>query len=183
MEIFEKSGIKIPNVVLVAGATHSSPCAEVIEFLERYSDTAQKVIIDDPESELHDSFVVEFTSGSPLVRMSPLFPYSHTSDKGNKVLIKSLSVVYASKVSGLKTNTRLADLKMTAKCSGKEYIDVPQEMMAQINQSIAQLFPPVATTKADSQQSSDVPIKQSESPSRVSAPLSSAEIQGASAEQ
>lgn len=180
MEVFEKLGIKIPNAVLVVRVTDSSSYEEVIDFLERYGDIEQNATIDHPESEFHDSFVVEFTSDSPLLRMSPMLPYTHVSDEGDKFYIENLSTVYASKVGGLKTDTYLADLKIIAKCSGKEYTDVLQVMMSQINQSIAQLRLPVGTTNANSQQqTSDDPMKQFESPR--GAPFSSGGIQGASA--
>ncbi|XP_044028045.1 uncharacterized protein LOC122864555 [Siniperca chuatsi] len=167
MDVFETLGIKIPNAVLVDGAIDSSLCDDVIEFLEQHGEISRKVTINETKSEFFGRVVVEFMSGSALVKVSPL-PYTFTSETGNKLCIESLSDIYASRLCGSKTQSYLSELKSVAKLSGKQYAEVLQDMMAQINQSIAEFHCPEAAEPANPLQSTvNVPIKQSESPSAV----------------
>lgn len=144
MEILEKLAIKIPYAVLVDGATqHNS--SEVLDFLEQYGDINRNEIIDCSESELHQMLVVEFASGSSVDKLSPLLPYTFTSDEGNKFHIQDLAQIYLAKLGSSKTDNYLSDLKQIAKMSGKDYTVVLGEMMSQIQQSILQLHPAAST--------------------------------------
>lgn len=169
MDVFETLGIKIPNAVLVHGATDPSLCDDVTKFLEQCGEIKRNVIINEKESEFCGRVVVEFTSGSALVKLSSL-PYTYTSETGNKFCIESLSDIYASRLCGSKTQSYLSELKTVAKLSGKQYAEVLQDMMVQLGQSIADLHlaEAAATSKADPLQSTvNDPIKQSGSPFTV----------------
>ncbi|KAL3983369.1 pre-rRNA-processing protein IPI3 [Sarotherodon galilaeus] len=140
MEVFETLAIKIPNAVLIDGVTEHL-VDEVIHFLEQCGDIDRKVTIDSPESEFNNMLVAEYASGLSLTRLSQLLPHTSNSDSGDKLHIESLSEIYASKVSGSKTNTYLADLKRIAKLSRRDYAEVLSEGMTQIRRSLAELNP------------------------------------------
>lgn len=170
MEVFETLAIKIPNAVLVDGVTEHS-VNEVVLFLEQYGDIARKVTIDSPESEFNDMLVAEYASGLSLTRLSQLLPHTSMSDSGDKLHIESLSEVYASKVSGSKTNTYLADLKRIAKLSGRDYAEVLSEGMTQIRRSLAELNPETPVVAKPELEDSNPP--DSVFPSSLPAPLPS----------
>lgn len=165
MEMFETLGVKIPNAVLVDGATDSELRDDILAFLESFGDIGQHVTIDDKDSEFTDRFVVEFKSGSALALL-PNLPYTHVSEDGNKFFIENLSEVYAAKGCASKTENFMKEVKNIAKLSGKEYGEILQEMMSQINKSITELSRAGAVTDPDRREVAlRVDIKQSESPS------------------
>lgn len=151
MEIFENLEVKIPNALLVDGATESELRDDVLEFLESHGAIKRSVPITDTDSEFSGRLVVEYMSGS-VFQLLPKLPYTHISEQGNKYFIEKLSEVYASKGCASKTETFMEDVKNMAKFSGKEYGEILQEMMAQINKSIAELHRPAAATNAVTQQ-------------------------------
>lgn len=174
MEVFENLSIKIPNAVLVGGMADLSLRDEVMEFLEEFGEIKRNVKIDEPESEFYDRVVVEFDSGSALEKLP--FPYYHTSKTGNRFRIESLSDIYASRVGGSKTYSYLAELKDVAKRSGKLYPQVLQDVMAQISKTIVELdYPTDATT--------NVQIKQSDSPSEMNGATSQTNFSSSEASQ
>lgn len=167
MEIFEKLEIKIPNAVLVDGASELSLRDEVVDFLSQYGDIRQNVIIENTETDFDDRVVIEFKSGSALMELSPLLPYTYISEAGNKFYIENLSDIYASKICGSKTRTLMAEFKNVAKLSGKQYAEILQEMMNQISLSVPELHhppPPSATAGAAKPPTSHPTVKQSDSP-------------------
>lgn len=140
MEVFDLLSIKIPNAVRVQRVSEGDK-NEVGQFLERYGPFNRAVFVDSPESEFHGMWVVEYVSGSALLLLDPLLPYTFTVSAGTQCYIQSLSQLYSEQVGGSKTKTYLADLRQVAKQSGKDYAEVLQEMMAQISESIAELHP------------------------------------------
>lgn len=109
-------------------------------------------------------------SGSALEKLSPSMPYMYTSDAGSKYCIESLSDIYASKICGSKTRTLMAEFKNVAKMSGKQYVEILQEMMDQITVSVPELQTPAAYgaaagTAEPPKPASHVTVKQSDSPS------------------
>lgn len=174
MEIFESLGVKIPNAVIVDGATDRVLRDDVLAFLESFGDIGQHLMIEDANSDLTDRFVVEFESGSALALL-PNLPYTHVSEDGNKFFIENLSEVYAAKGCASKTENFMKDVKNIAKLAGKEYGEILQEMMSHINKSITELSRPApATIPAGQKSTSHVEIKQSESPSVTAASVPSA---------
>uniref|UniRef100_A0A8C6TMF7 CCHC-type domain-containing protein n=1 Tax=Neogobius melanostomus TaxID=47308 RepID=A0A8C6TMF7_9GOBI len=170
MEVFDDLGIKIPNAVLVDGAVEPALRDDVIDFLTQYGDINRNVVVEKPDTEFNDRVVVEFISGSALVKLSPLLPYTYTSDAGHKCCIENLSNIYTSKFCGSKSRTLMAELKDIAKLSGKQYAEILQEMMEQVSYSAPQVQVPIALSatanKEDTSPSSQVTttVKQSDSP-------------------
>lgn len=171
MEIFETLGVKIPNALLVDGATGTDLRDDVLAFLSAYGAVNRHVTITGTDSEFAGRLVVEYESGS-VFELLPRLPYTHVSEDGNKFFIESLSEVYASMGCASTTENFMKDVRNMAKLSGKEYGEILQEMMSQINKSIAELNRPVAAPIAE-QETPTVTVKQSESPLTNVAPTSS----------
>lgn len=96
--------------------------------------------VDLPESEYYQMWIVEFESGLALTLLNekPLFTF--TTGMGTRCLIRSVSQVYTTEIGRTqKLKLIIADLQNTAKLSGKDYVEVLQEMMVQISGSIADL--------------------------------------------
>lgn len=136
MAVFEKLGIKIPNAILVDGATNND-FSEVVDFLEQYGDINQVFYYD---SEFDEMLVVEYVSGTSGAKLFPMLPYTFLSKEGNKFYIQNLAEIYST-LGGSKTGTYLSDLKQIANMSGQDYAVVLGEMLSQIQQSFAQLHP------------------------------------------
>lgn len=130
LAVFEKLAIKIPNAVLIDGVTDDNLFE--VDFLEQYGEIIQMY---------YQMLVVEYVSGSSVVKLSSFSPYTFTSDEGNKFDIQYLAQIYSAKLGCSKTDLYLSDLKQISKLSGKEYAVVLGEMMSQIQQSIASLHP------------------------------------------
>lgn len=153
MNVFDDFAVKIPNAVLVSELVDEE-FKEVGVFLERYGTVNRTITIDRPESQYHKMRIVEFESGSALTLLSGKLPFTYTTNTGKTCLIKSISQVYTTEIGTSKTKTYLADLQNVAKLSGKDFVEVLQEMMAQISGSIAELPAKVeptaeATTNVD----------------------------------
>ncbi|XP_029947420.1 uncharacterized protein LOC115388423 [Salarias fasciatus] len=147
METFESLGVKIPNAILVDGITESDSCDSILTFLESYGAIKQHLIINDRDSDYFGRLVVEYESGSAFASF-PSLPYTYKPGKGNKFFIESLSDIYASEGCATKTETFMRDAKNMAKLSGKEYGEILQEMLSQIQKSIADLDRPAADVDA-----------------------------------
>lgn len=105
----ETFGIKIPNAVLVDGATDPSlRVLYITEFLGQCGEINRNVTITETESEFCGRIVIEFTSGFALAKLSPL-RYTYTSETSNKFCIESLSEIYAFRLCGPKTQSYLSE--------------------------------------------------------------------------
>lgn len=140
MDFVQKSGVKIPNAVLVSGITKIDEHDEqVVDFLKMYGRVERIISVDDPMSEFHENLIIEFSSGSAVEGLEPQLPYTHRSkgDPSHMYEVKALSSVYASEVGSNVTKTYLAGLRDLAKLSGKDYGGVLREMMSQIGIDVA----------------------------------------------
>lgn len=152
MDVFEKLGIKIPNAVLVSGDTDDvSEVEEVMGFLKQYGAIGRAKVVDEPESEFHKNWIVEYESGAAVTALEPQLPYTYTTeDEKTTYRIQCLASIYAVQEGNKKTQSYLADLKQLAKVSGINYAEVLKGMMSQIGESIAALepdFPPQSPLK------------------------------------
>lgn len=142
MDFVQKSGIKIPNAVIVRGVTQVAESDEqVIDFLKKHGKIERFLMVDDPQSEFYKNLIVEYTSGVALESLEPYLPYTCTAkDDSNTVYeVETLSSAYATKVGSNVTKTYLTELKQLAKLSGKEYSEVLKEMMSQIGEDVETL--------------------------------------------
>lgn len=135
MDFIQKSGVKIPNAVIVSGLTQTPEQDEqVIEFLKRYGKIDKILMVDDPQSEFFQNLIVEYSSGSAIEALEPRLPYEHMTQGDPPVVyeVNTLSSLYTTKVGCNVTRTYLTELKHLAKMSGKDYGEVLKEMMSQI---------------------------------------------------
>lgn len=157
MEVFENLGIKIPAAVLVKGDPED--IEEVIDFLKQYGSINRAEAIDESSSEFHQNWIVEYNSGTALAALEPLLPYTYVSEDGeNTYCISCLANAYAEKVGNKKTQSYLADLKLLAKVSGKNYAEVLKDMMLQIGESITDLEPAVSNGTELPEETSEVGV-------------------------
>ncbi|RXN02809.1 zinc finger CCHC domain-containing 12-like protein [Labeo rohita] len=139
MDFIQKSGVKIPNAVVVSGITQEAEQDEqVMDFLKQYGKIDRVLLVDDSQSEFFQNLIVEYSSGSAIEGLEPHLPYTCTARGDSTVLyeVKTLSSAYATKVGSNVTKTYLAELKQLAKLSGKGYSEVLKEMMSQIGEDV-----------------------------------------------
>ncbi len=101
MDFIQKSGVKIPNAVIVSGVTQVADQDEqVVDFLREYGSIEGALLVDDSKSEFYQNLIIEFSSGSALVNLEPLLPYTHTvqGDPCAKYVVKALSSVYTTQI-------------------------------------------------------------------------------------
>lgn len=143
MDFIQRSGVKIPNAVIVDGITGLVQDEEVIDFLKRYGAILRTVLVDDESSEFHKNLIVEYASGSAVEGLEPLLPYRYALKDEPSVVynVETLSNIYTSKVGSSATKTYVTELKELAKLSGKGYEAVLREMMMQISSDIESMQP------------------------------------------
>lgn len=143
MDFIQKSGVKIPNAVIVSGITKSEKDEEVIDFLKRYGTIQTLVPVDDVTSEFYQNLIVEYSNGSTVEALEPILPYKYTVEGDPSVVysVRTLSSAYTTKIGGGFTKSYLSDLKGLAKLSGKEYEEVLKEMMLQISDTLETINP------------------------------------------
>lgn len=139
MEVFLKSGIKVPNAVLVEGITETVG-EEAIDFLKRYGSISKTHFISESESDFDGALLVEFTNSEALNALRPRLPYTLTTAK-ETICISELSTVSSEHFARAKTKSYLSDLKDLAKVTGVDFTDVLKSMMAQIGLSVTELQP------------------------------------------
>lgn len=103
MDFIQKSGVKIPNAVVVAGITQVSEKDEqVIDFLKRYGKIGRVLFVDDSLSDFYRNLIVEYSSSSALEGLEPRLPYTYTAQADPSIVyeIKTLSSMYTTKVGG-----------------------------------------------------------------------------------
>lgn len=134
MDFVQRSGVKIPNAVIVSGITKSEKDEEVLEFLKKYGGVKTLLPVDDATSEFHQNLIVEYSSGSAVEALEPLMPYKYVAEGEPNVsyCVRALASVYTAKVGEGVTKSYLAELKGLAKLSGKTYEEVLKEMISQI---------------------------------------------------
>lgn len=139
MDFIQKSGVKIPNAVLVSGITQVPEQDEqVLDFLKQYGKIDRVLLVEDQQSEFFQNLIVEYSSGSAIETLEPHLPYTYTTQGEFPSLyeVKPLSSTYTTKVGCNVTKTYLTELKRLAKMSGKNYGEVLKEMMSQIGVDI-----------------------------------------------
>ena len=78
MEVFGKLGIKIPNAVLIKGATETEKDDKIIDFLKQYGSINRLVAVNEPSSEFDHNLIIEYNSGAAVAAIVPLLPYTQT---------------------------------------------------------------------------------------------------------
>lgn len=139
MDFIQKSGVKIPNAVIVSGITQVAEQDEqVFDFLKEYGKIERILSVDDSLSEFYQNLIVEYSSSSAIEGLEPHLPYTYTAQGDSTIVyeIKTLSSAYATKVGSNVTKTYLAELKELAKRIGKDYGEVLKEMMSQIGEDV-----------------------------------------------
>ena len=76
-DFIQKSGVKIPNAVIVSGITHVPEQDEqVIDFLKVYG-KIEKILSVDSLSEFYQNLIVVYSSGSALEGLESQLPYGY----------------------------------------------------------------------------------------------------------
>lgn len=149
MDFIQKSGVKIPNAVIISGVTQvDSQDEEVIDFLKHYGKIERCFSINDSLSKFHQNLIVEYFSGSAIEGLEPHLPYKYTAHNDPTVVyeISTLSSVYAAQVGSNVTKTYLAELKELAKQSGKDYGEVLKQIMSQIGEDVEAIQPRIESS-------------------------------------
>ena len=142
MDFIQRSGVKIPNAVIVDGITGLAQDEGVIDFLKKYGAIQRTVLVDDESSDFNKNLIVEYSSGSAVEALQLLLPYRHTLTSDSDVYnVEALSSVYTSKLGSSATKSYLTELKELAKLSGKDYEAVLREMMMQISSDVESMQP------------------------------------------
>ncbi|KAK0151738.1 Zinc finger CCHC domain-containing protein 12 [Merluccius polli] len=136
MEVFEKLGIKIPNAVLIKGATDTEKDDEIIDFLKQYGPINRLVAVNEPSSEFDHNLIIEYNSGAAVAALAPLLPYTQTLENHTYEVV-SLASLYAENIGHEKTQVYLTELKQLAKVSGTNFAEVLKNMMSQISDVVA----------------------------------------------
>lgn len=137
MEFVLRSGIKIPNAVLVSGVVESPDDEEVLEFLKQYG-SFRVVSVDDSTSEYFKNLIVEYKSGDAMEALASVLPYTYEL-KGKpsaEYQVKALASVYTARVGSGVTRNYLGEIKQLAKLSGKDFEEVLKSMMSEISEII-----------------------------------------------
>lgn len=144
MDFIQRSGIKIPNAVIVCGATDVADQEEqVLDFLKKYGYIERVLRISDISSEFYQNLIVEFSSGQTLESLEQLLPHE-LAVQGDLYEVKALGSVYTANIA----KTYLAELRDLAKLSGREYGEVLREMMSQMSGDIETMQPMAAEPDA-----------------------------------
>lgn len=111
MDFIQKSGVKIPNSVIISGITQVASQDElVINFLKHYDNIERCFSVDDSLSKFHQNLIVEYYSGSAIESLEPQLPSKCTAHNDPTVVyeISTLSSVYTAQVGHNVTEAYLA---------------------------------------------------------------------------
>lgn len=157
MEIVDRLGVKVPNVVIVSGLAGLDKDESIVNDLKQYCSIARSLTVDDNTSEFHKSLIVEYTSGIALQTLGPRCPYIHalSDDPESKCCVRTLADIYAQKTGAIATDHYLNEIKGVAKLSGKDFGEVLREVMSKIEVSLdpmepSTLFDPLRLEASDS---------------------------------
>ncbi|XP_078802604.1 paraneoplastic antigen Ma3-like [Oryzias latipes] len=140
MEVLVKHGIKIPNSVLVKHTVNSDLDEEVVEFLSQYGKISKVEVITESDSVFADTIIVEFNSGSALIDLREILPYTYICGSEKITYeICDLSSMCSELEGKVKTHTYLSDLRNLAKVTGQDYAEVLKGVMSLLGQSITGL--------------------------------------------
>lgn len=110
--------------------------------MEQYGRVNRTEMISDSCSEFEGSLIIEFNSGTTIVDLRNILPYTFSSsDKTETCLISELSTVYAEYIAKSKTQSYLTELQNVAKLFGMDFAEVLKTTMAQIGRSPSSAFP------------------------------------------
>lgn len=145
MDFIQRSGVKIPNAVIISGVTGvKEQDDEVIGFLKKYGTIERSLYVDDDSSQFYQNLIVEYSSGADVEDLKAILPYINRmvqSEHSNVYAIKTLSSVYTTEIGSGITKTYLTELKTLAKLSGNEFEEVLKEMMSRISKDIGAAAP------------------------------------------
>lgn len=76
MNCIQKSGVKIPNAVIVSGVIGETDRDEqVLDFLKGYGKIERFFVVDDSLSEFYQNLIIEYSSGSAIEGLESHLPY------------------------------------------------------------------------------------------------------------
>ena len=141
MDFVQRSGVKIPNAVIVSGVTGVKEQDDQVidDFLKQYGKIERSLYVDDESSQFYKNLIVEYSTGEPVEDLKAILPYRNQMVLGEHtalITIKTLSSVYTTGIGSDITKTYLTELKNLAKLSGNEFEEVLKEMMSQISKDI-----------------------------------------------
>lgn len=135
MEIVVAEGIKVPNAVIVSGATGGTDDEKLIEFLQKHGSISKIVQVQDSKSGFHQNLIVEFSSGNALLSLQSMLPYSYELPGNPEIVyvVKPLSTVYTKQIGGDATRTYLEGLRAIAQLSGVNFETMLGEMLTEMS--------------------------------------------------
>ncbi len=138
MEEIITKGIKVPNAVIVSGATGTADDEKLIEDLQKHGSISNIVNIQDPISGFHQDLIVEFSNGSAMQSLEPMLPYTYklTDNPEITYVVKSLSDVYTKHLGGDATRSYLKGLREIAMLSGVNFETMLSEMLTEMSSAV-----------------------------------------------
>ncbi|KAI5618057.1 hypothetical protein C0J50_22646 [Silurus asotus] len=140
---------------------------DLTEFLNKYGRVDRHIRIDDPKSPYHKEVIVEYSSGSALVTLKPLLPYTFKSPHNVVYHVRLLSNVYMSAITEHATAHYFDELKRIAKLSGRTFDDLVKEQLLSATVSVddnltdsPQMINPSSSDIPFSPKQTDYPEKQ-----------------------
>lgn len=181
MDFVQRSGVKIPNAVIVSGVTQVVDQDDhIIDFLKKYGSIKKILFVDEDTSEFYQNLIVEYSYGTAVEDLNLILPYTYTvqGDPSVDYTVRTLSSVYQSKIGGNITKTYLTELKTLAKVSGIEYEQVLKEMISQISEDVEVMSVPVPEEASPTHAEATVMTPQHVTANEQQSPISLSDAQG-----
>nr|XP_023673778.1 uncharacterized protein LOC111847105 [Paramormyrops kingsleyae] len=144
MDFVQRCGVKIPNAVIISGATQVvGQDGQIIDFLKKYGSIKNTFSVDEETSEFHQNLIVEYSYGTAVEDLRAILPYRYTVQDDPCIVytVRTLCSVYQAEVGANITKNYLTELKTLARLSGIEYEQVLKGMMSQISEDIEAMSP------------------------------------------
>lgn len=113
----------------------------------QYGSIEKCEFINEPDTVFNQSLVVEYSSGSALIALRPILPYTYEcNDVKVAYDILDLSIVCANHVGKKQTEKYLSELQQVAKLTGQDFTVVLNGVMSLLGQTVSKLGPTTVET-------------------------------------
>ena len=124
MDIVLTESIKIPNAIVISvisGLTDTKPGKEMEKYLSDFGSVHRTFHIDTLDYPNHT--IVDFTDGTAMEALTPMFPLNYTSPSEPKVIFEvvSLDSIYRPLACDSATKAYMAELQQIAELRGKSF--------------------------------------------------------------
>lgn len=136
--LITQENVNVTDSVIVSGLTDTDIDQELEQHLVTYGSVNRTLLIDDTTSKFHRHTIVEFSNSTAMHTLRPLLPMEYTSptDAGVTFKVRALDSVYTHETDPPTTQSYLAELKVLALKSGKDFTTVLKELMSEISEVV-----------------------------------------------